>query len=120
MPDIKFTEYETGKSKDIKVLMLNGSVDAYNSETLSEKLEAVLQEGYYKVVVDCSRLKFISSSGMGVFLAMEDDFLLHSGGLKFTAIPDNIMNVFKKVGLSDIFKTYEQEAQAIEAFNRGV
>ncbi|MFH0919738.1 MAG: STAS domain-containing protein [Fibrobacterota bacterium] len=120
MPDIKFTEYETGKSKDIKVLMLNGSVDAYNSEMLSEKLEAILQDGHYKIVLECSRLKFISSSGMGVFLAMEDDFLSKGGGLKFVAIPDNIMNVFKKVGLSDIFKTYPQEAAAVDDFNRGI
>jgi len=120
MPDIKFTEYESGKNKDIKVVVLNGSVDAYNSEMLSEKLEAVIKAGFYKVVVDCSKLNFISSSGMGVFLAMEDDFLSHGGGLKFTAIPDNIMNVFKKVGLSDIFKTYAQESQALDDFNRGI
>jgi len=120
MNTIEFDEHTVGKNQDIKVLLLNGSVDAYNSQMLADKLNDIIQEGFYKIIMDCSRLRFISSSGMGVFLAMEDDLRRHNGGLKFVVVSDIILNVFKKVGLADIFKIYYQESLAIEEFNREI
>jgi anti-sigma B factor antagonist len=119
MPDIKITEYQPGPDKDVTVLMLDGSVDAYNSEILSKKLDEVMKKNCRKIVINCAKLNFISSSGMGVFLALEDDLAEKGGGFKFVAVPDTILNVFKKVGLADIFKLYDAENSAVEDFNKG-
>jgi len=120
MPDIKISEYLTGAKKEVTVILLDGSIDAYNSELLSAKLDEVLSGKNSRIIMECSRLKFISSSGMGVFLAIEDELLDKGGGLKFVAVPDTILNVFQKVGIADIFKIYDTEAAALEDFKRGI
>ena len=120
MPDLKITEHPAGPNKDINVIAVNGSIDAYNSELLSEKLEASLKSGHSRIIVDCTNLTFISSSGMGVFIGCEDDLLDRKGGLKFVGVPEKIANVFKKVGVADLFKMYDSESLAISDFLRGV
>jgi anti-sigma B factor antagonist len=120
MPDIKISETLTGPDNDIAVLTVDGSVDAYNSEMLSGKLDSILKRKYYKIIVNCRKLNFISSSGMGVFLAMEDDLSEKGGGFKFIAVPATILNVFKKVGISDIFKICADENEAVSDFNKGL
>ena len=120
MPDIKVSETQAGSDKDTIILKLDGSIDAYNSEVLSKKLDEMVKRGCYKIVLDCSRLNFISSSGMGVFLAMEDELTEQGGGFKFVSVPDTILNVFRKVGIADIFKMYNNENEAIEDFKKGL
>lgn len=119
MPEVKITETKTGPNSDIAVIYLDGSIDAYNSELLSSQLINLIERGSIKILVDCSKLKFISSSGMGVFLAIEDDILAGGGGLKFSALPEPILSVFTKVGLTDLFKIYANEKMAVEAFLKG-
>jgi len=120
MPDIKITEYQTGSEKDITVIVLDGSVDAYNSEILSKRLDEVVRKESFKIIIDCTKLNFISSSGMGVFLAMEDELTESGGGFKFVAVPATILNVFKKVGIAEIFKIYSNEKEAVEEFKKGL
>jgi anti-sigma B factor antagonist len=119
MPEIKIGEIKAGTNNDITVLSLEGSIDAYNSELLSEKLMNLIEKGAKKIVVDCSKLKFISSSGMGVFLAVEDDVNDGGGGLKFASVPETVLSVFKKVGLTDLFKVYDKQELAVDDFVKG-
>src|SRR3989339_1453289 len=116
MPEITILDSVLPDDKDVRLLLLDGSIDAYNSEVLSDKLKELLEQGIYKIIVNCDGLKFISSSGMGVFMSIEDEILENRGGLKFVAVPQKILNVFQKVGLSDIFKIYPDEAGAITDF----
>ncbi|MBL8029217.1 MAG: STAS domain-containing protein [Fibrobacteres bacterium] len=120
MPEVKINEGKAGPNSEVTVIRLEGSIDAYNSELLSASLTNLIDKGSKKIVVDCSRLKFISSSGMGVFLAVEDDVNEGGGGLKFAAVPETILSVFSKVGLTDLFRVYAKEEQAIDDFVKGV
>lgn len=120
MPEINITISSTGPKQDVTLLNLEGSIDAYNSELLSTRLNELIDKGFTKIVVNCSKLKFISSSGMGVFLAIEDDVTGNNGGLKFAAVPETILNVFQKVGLSDLFRIYATETLAVEDFTKGI
>jgi anti-anti-sigma factor len=120
MPEVKIGEDKSGPNSEVSVLRLEGSIDAYNSELLSAKLMDLIEKGSKKIVIDCSKLKFISSSGMGVFLAVEDDVNEGGGGLKFASVPETILNVFSKVGLTDLFKVYAKEELAVEDFVKGV
>lgn len=120
MPDIKISQTQTGTNNGITVLTLDGSVDAYNSEILSKRLDDVVKNDHCKIIIDCEKLSFISSSGMGVFLAMEDELTEKGGGFKFVAVPETILNVFRKVGIAEIFKMYDNENEAVEDFNKGL
>ena len=104
MPNMNLTEDDYNASSGIKILTIKGSIDAYNSELLFDKLDGFIAKGNYKIIVDCKELDFISSSGMGVFMGIEDDLVDNDGDLKFVNVIDPIISVFDKVGLSGIFK----------------
>ena len=104
MPNMNLTEDDYNASSGIKILTIKGSIDAYNSELLFDKLDGFIAKGNYKIIVDCNELDFISSSGMGVFMGIEDDLVDNDGDLKFVNVIDPIISVFDKVGLSGIFK----------------
>ena len=118
MPGLNISERELAGIEGGRLLGLEGSIDAYNSELLSQKFTDLLKRNCCRFVVDCASLKFISSSGMGVFLSIEDDLISRKGGLKFIRVPETILNVYQKVGLTDIFSLYPDEASALEDFKR--
>ena len=120
MPGLNITEKDIPNLEKGRLLCLEGSIDAYNSELLSQKLCDLFKKNICRFVVDCSNLKFISSSGMGVFLSIEDDLISSSGGLKFIKVPETILNVFQKVGLTDIFRICPELASALEDFRQGL
>src|SRR3989339_26078 len=119
MPQLNITERLAGANGAVFVLSLNGSIDAYNSELLAQKLESVFSRMRFQIIVDCRELLFISSSGMGVFLSIEDQLLQNNGGLKFINVSEKILNVFQKVGIADIFKIYDREADALQDLEKG-
>lgn len=119
MTPFKITEAVTGPQKNITVLRVDGSVDAGSSDLLAAKIDEIRAGQNNRIIMDCSRMKFISSSGMRVFLAVEDDIKARGGGLKFAAVPDPVLNVFKKVGISEVFRICRTELEAVEEFSAG-
>lgn len=120
MPDIKINERQAGSDDSVTIVTLDGSVDAYNSEILSKRLETIVNNDHCRIVIQCAKLTFISSSGMGVFLAMEDELTEKGGGFKFVSVPETILNVFRKVGIAEIFKIYDSEEEALSDFKKGL
>ncbi len=120
MPEVKIKEDKEGEDFEITVLHLEGGIDAYNSELLSSKLLELIEQGSKKIIIDCTNLNFISSSGMGVFLAVEDDINSGEGGLKFASLSETILGVFNRVGLTDLFKIYPDVKMAVDDFKKGV
>ena len=109
-----------GEKEDIVQLSLCGSVDAYTCEKLNQQMEDYLDSKKIKLIIDCKELEFINSSGMGVFMALEDDFIDAGGGIKIVNLVGKILKVFSKIGLTDILKIYENIDLAIEDYEKGI
>jgi anti-sigma B factor antagonist len=108
---------DTKKHGNITVLDLNGFLDAHTSVELEKRFEDLISENEYKIVVNFGKLSYISSAGLGVFMAFIETARNNSGDIKLCAMSDKIYNIFDMLGFPILFEIYKEEKAAIEKFS---
>lgn len=100
---------------DTLLVSLNGYLDTYNSNSFSKKTEAILKAGYRKIIFECSDLKYISSTGIGVFVnVLKQTKMLNNGDLVFASLNAKITDIFRLLGFHQFFTIKKTVAEAVE------
>ncbi len=111
--DVKIEE-----KNSIKVLNLEGYLDAYTALKFEELMGEIVKSGGYKIVVNMKNLSYISSAGFGVFMAFVDEVRKNNGDIKFCCLPKKIDEIFELLGFKHIFETYKDDDTAIKSFEK--
>jgi anti-sigma B factor antagonist len=107
----------TEKRQDgLVIIYLNGFLDAHTSNVLEKKFEDLLTLKSYKIVVNFSGLTYISSAGLGVFMAYIETMRNNEGDIKLSNMSDKIFNIFDMLGFPVLFSITKDENEAITKF----
>ena len=95
-------------------LILDGELDASSAVVLDTELNKHELLKYKKVLIDCQRLSYISSAGLGVFISHLQRLQDSNVKLVFYNMQEKVFNVFEILGLDSLMTIVptEQEAQA--------
>jgi len=99
------------------ILYLNGFLDAHTSNVLEKKFEELIKDQKYRIVVNFKGLSYISSAGLGVFMAYIENLRKNSGDIKLSNMSEKIFNIFDMLGFPILFEIYKEESEAIEKYN---
>ncbi|MFR9649029.1 MAG: STAS domain-containing protein [Rikenellaceae bacterium] len=94
---------EVTKQEDGTVtLNVEGRVDTVTAKNFETSAMAALKDNPTQIVMDCSELSYVSSSGLRVFLMMQKG--VNAAGIKMRIInmSDSIKQVFKITGFASI------------------
>lgn len=94
---------------EIFQLILDGTLDTNTVYEFSEKLNDFIQRGITKIILNCRKLKFISSAGMGSLVgALEEmEEVEEDAFIKIFGLSEEIVDVFEMMGFSELFDIYE-------------
>lgn len=101
---------------DVVILDLQGSLDAHTAPKLDEILTELSESGSYRLIISFSKLDYISSAGMGLFVGWIDNFRTNGGDILMISLKQNVLRVFKILGFDKIFGIHEDEGKAIIKF----
>jgi len=87
------------RQKSYYTLIPVGEVDASSSLFLSDKISNLIQEGHVNIHIDCSELRYISSAGLGVFMAFQEDIKKLNGKMIITNLSPAVYSVFELLGI---------------------
>lgn len=107
----------TRTSGKVTILDIKGHIDAHSAPQFEEALSAELAKGNARLVVNFSELEYISSAGLGVFMAHIDDAREKGGDIKLCAMTPKVQNVFDLVGFPMLFTITADESGAIASFS---
>ena len=102
--------YYHGTDRDVVILSADGGIDSTNAEELVSELGKLVDAGARKLIVDCSRLGFISSYGIAVLVR------LHK---KLAELESRVARLIELVGLERVFQIYPNVDGARNAFRSG-
>jgi anti-sigma B factor antagonist len=105
-----------GVNHDIAVLSLDGYVDSATSLNMDEAIDSILRQGNYLVVVDLTKVGYISSAGWGVFISKIKDIRENGGGLKIAGMRPDVRDVFDLLGFGHIIEAHESVDEAVGSF----
>ena len=97
----------------VRLLALRGELDAHTAPDF----EACLDDGDHRLVADGSALDYVSSAGLGVFMAFVEPARDGGGDLKIAALPERVFEVFDLLGFPTVFDMHETVAAAVGAFD---
>ena len=93
-------------------LTLDGELDASSSVILDTELSKPDVLEYQKILIDCQRLNYISSAGLGVFISHLQSFQDATVKLIFDNMQEKVHNVFEILGLDSLMTIVPTQAEA--------
>lgn len=102
--------------RDLTFVRPLGFLDTHTSPKLEEVLKELVAKRNLQVVLDCSGLNYISSSGMGVLMGALQEFRAEKGDVKVTGLSHKVYQTFELLGFTKLFEIYDTRRDAIAAF----
>jgi anti-anti-sigma factor len=100
----------------IVAVRIKGRLDVGSAKRLEDHLQALMNEGENRLVVDFSELDYISSSGLHVLLLAAIRAKDARGGVALCGMRDHIRAVFDIAGFSHVFPIYGSQDEALGGF----
>ena len=102
---------------DISIIKLKGFLDAHTAPVLENKFNELINSNKYKIVVDFKDLAYISSAGLGVFMAYIEKVRENQGDIKLASMNDKVYNIFDLLGFPLLYEIFKTEEEAIKKFS---
>ena len=102
---------------DINIIDLKGYLDAHTAPTLENNFTELIKENKFKIIVNFEDLAYISSAGLGVFMAYIENIRDNKGDIKLTNMSDKVFNIFDLLGFPLLYEIYKKEDKAVKKFN---
>ncbi len=83
---------------------LIGRLDTAAAQEVSDKILPLQDKADKTIVLDCSQLNYISSSGLRIFLALRKASAVKGGKVIVKSINDDIRTVFMMTGFLNLFE----------------
>ena len=113
---VSFDRREGPPEAPVRVLALRGELDAHTAPDFEAALQACLDDGDCRLVTDGSALDYVSSAGLGVFMAFVEPARDGGGDLKIAELPERVFEVFDLLGFPTVFDMHETVGAAVAAF----
>ncbi len=84
-------------------VVISGEIDIYTAQQFKEKLYNIVDSSSKDIVMDCSGLDYIDSTGLGIFVGALKKARLTDRNISLENIRDNIRKLFNITGLDKLF-----------------
>jgi anti-sigma B factor antagonist len=102
---------------DVSVINLSGYLDAHTAPTLENNFTDLIDQNKFKIVVNFNELAYISSAGLGVFMAYIENIRNNNGDIKLTNMNEKVFNIFDLLGFPLLYEIFKTEEEAIIKYN---
>ncbi len=103
---------QEGKS----ILALEGYLDAHTAPQFEKAVEEEFEAGRIQIIVDCSKLSYISSAGLGVFMSFVEEIREVGGDIKICGLTPKVFQVFEILGFPALFDIVDDIPAAMKKY----
>ncbi|MDP2209662.1 MAG: STAS domain-containing protein [Bacteroidota bacterium] len=108
------------ESSNIQIIDLKGYLDAHTAPDFENAIQKIINNKQYNIIVNCKNLSYISSAGLGVFMAYIEEVRKNKGDIKITNMSSKIYNVFDILGFPLLYEIMNTEEDALKKFTKSI
>jgi len=97
----------------VKILRLEGRLDATSAPNLEQVLNEHTSKEGTKILLDFSRIEYLSSAGMRLLLSASKKAKASGGVVAFCSLNEDVMEIIKMAGFERILQIYSTEQEAL-------
>lgn len=95
------------------VIFARGRIDAVNAQEFEKQCFGIIESGSSRLIIDMSKLEYISSAGLRSILSIAKVLRKNSGDIKFCCLQGMVCEVFAISGFSAMFSIFETIEEAL-------
>ena len=100
----------------VTVFQVDGQLIIGNRQELKDLVQAALDRGERRLLVDFSRTGYIDSSGLGALVSLSKRIREVGGELRLSGLNDDLRLLFELTKLDTLFAITETPEQALASF----
>jgi anti-anti-sigma factor len=90
------------RSIDSLILHVAGRIDNYNSAQFERVTRKTIICGFRRLIFDCTNLSYVSSTGIGTFLAIDKEMQELHGNMFLSCVPSRVHEIFEILGFTSV------------------
>jgi len=103
--------------KSCDMVIVNGRIDSSTAPQLTETLESITDSGRFKIVLDMSKLEYMSSAGFRALLSSQRVCKRYNRGeIVLAVVPQRVQEALELAGFTELFKTFNDTVDAVGSF----
>jgi anti-sigma B factor antagonist len=100
----------------VAVLQVEGQLIVGNRQELKDLVQAVLDRGERRLLIDFSRTGYIDSSGLGALVSISKRIREAGGELRLSGLNEDLRSLFELTKLDTLFSIADTPQQALASF----
>lgn len=100
----------------LSIIRLEGYLDAHTAPQFEQAVQSEIDAGRYRIIVDCEKLTYISSAGLGVFMSFIEEVREQGGDIKICGLTPKVQQVFDILGFPDLYDICVDRVTAVQRF----
>lgn len=97
---------------------VEGEIDTFTASVLRQELDAVEVDTTQPIHLNLSKVSYLDSTGLGIFVAFYKRIMREGGSLKFVGLTPRLLRLFEITGLSDLMSIeYDENDAKVELSN---
>ncbi|MEI7500528.1 MAG: STAS domain-containing protein [Bacteroidota bacterium] len=109
-------EINEQKTDQCVIIGITGRLDTTNYNMLEKKLMDLIDSHHDKILVECSKMDYVSSSGLRILLMALKKITMAKGKFVLCGLQENIREIFEISGFTNIFEIYTSTDEALKVF----
>ncbi len=106
-------EVQVEEKGEIVVVRVEGRLDAASSPQLEKQINAIIDQGHFKLVLNLSSVEYLSSAGMRLMLSVSKKLKSLEGKIVACSVSDEVMDVIKMAGFHQVLSFYPNEEESL-------
>ncbi|GBF51274.1 anti-sigma factor antagonist [Leptospira ryugenii] len=98
------------------VFNITGEINLYNSQAIRETLERLLSQGRVHFFLVLEEVRYIDSSGLGVFLGVHSKLSKTQGFLRLISPSEKVRYVLELTKLKNLLQIFDSVEDAAKSF----
>ena len=96
------------------ILRIDGRLDAASAPILERKLATLLDEHHYRLLLDFTRIDYLSSAGLRILLSATKKLKENKGTLILFSLQEEVLEIIKMAGFDKILHICLNEKEALQ------
>lgn len=101
----------------VSVVQPEGFINAHTVRQFEGSLETLVRAGKYTILLDCQKLSYISSAGLGAIMGLIETVRENGGDILLCSLQENVYAIFDTLGFTQLYKVFSSEAEALSCLN---
>ena len=108
--------HQNKDASGVAVVQVEGQLVVGNRQELKDLVQAALDRGDRRLLIDFSRTGYIDSSGLGALVSISKKIREAGGELRLSGLNEDLRSLFELTKLDTLFAIAETPKQALASF----